>query len=81
MMVSQPDAQGNPISRRDALNQTTPVPNTGQTIAVYDPSTEQQIGEILDCGAPAVDAAVARARESFEAGAWTGKTPSERARL
>jgi aldehyde dehydrogenase (NAD+) len=51
------------------------------TIAVHDPSTEEQIGEITDGGAEAVDQAVARARESFESGAWRGKPPSERARI
>jgi aldehyde dehydrogenase (NAD+) len=51
------------------------------TITVYDPSTEQQIGEITDGGAAAVDTAVARARETFRAGAWHGKTPSERTRI
>ncbi|MCB2080108.1 MAG: aldehyde dehydrogenase family protein [Novosphingobium sp.] len=50
-------------------------------IAVYDPSTEDQIGEIVDGGAQAVDEAVACARSSFEAGVWTGKPPSERARI
>jgi aldehyde dehydrogenase (NAD+) len=52
-----------------------------ETIAVFNPSTEQQIGEIVDGGAAAVDTAVARAREAFTAGAWHGKTPSERTRI
>ena len=51
------------------------------TIAVYDPSTEEQIGEIADGGASAVDEAVGRAREAFRSGAWVGKTPSERSRI
>lgn len=50
-------------------------------IAVYDPSTERQIGEIADGGAAAVDEAVARARESFRKAVWHGKTPSERTRI
>ena len=50
-------------------------------IAVIDPSTEQQIGEITDGGAQAIDEAVGRAREAFNRGAWTGKTPSERSRI
>lgn len=53
----------------------------GDAIAVYDPSTEEQIGEIADGGAKAVDEAVARARETFDAGVWHGKTPSERTRI
>ncbi len=52
-----------------------------EIIKVYDPSTEQQIGEIEDGGAAAVDEAVASAHASFEAGAWHGKTPSERTRI
>ncbi len=50
-------------------------------IAVFDPSTEEQIGEIADGGARAVDEAVARARETFAAGVWHGKTPAERTRI
>src|ERR1700743_2581300 len=49
-------------------------------IAIIDPATEQQIGEIADGGAQAVDQAVARARAPFRAGTWTGKRPGERAR-
>jgi len=51
------------------------------TIQVYNPATEEQIGEISDGGARAVDEAVGRARESFRAAVWHGKTPSERARI
>jgi aldehyde dehydrogenase (NAD+) len=50
-------------------------------IAVYDPATEEPIGEIADGGAKAVEAAVARARQSFIAGLWCGKTPSERSKI
>src|SRR5688500_11822689 len=50
-------------------------------IKVVDPSTEDQIGEVTDGGTKAVDSAVARARETFRAGAWHGKTPSERAKI
>jgi phenylacetaldehyde dehydrogenase len=50
-------------------------------IAVIDPATEQQIGETTDGGKQAVDAAVARARETFRAGAWHGKPPAERAKI
>lgn len=51
------------------------------SIAVFDPSTEQQIGEITDGGANAVDEAVARARATFETGVWHEKTPAERTRI
>ena len=52
-----------------------------EIIAVYDPSPDEQIAEIVDGGAQAVDAAVARARETFDAASWNGKTPSERTRI
>jgi aldehyde dehydrogenase (NAD+) len=64
--------------------QTTAEPRVqaaGATIPVYDPSTEEQIGEIVDGGAAAVDAAVAKTRASFKAGLWAGKPPSERAKI
>lgn len=51
------------------------------TIPVFDPSTEQQIGEIRDGGARAVDAAVARARAAFDGGVWRDKPPAERTRI
>lgn len=52
-----------------------------QAIAVFDPATEEQIGEITDGGAEAVNQAVARARAAFNAGAWHEKPPGERARI
>ena len=52
-----------------------------EVIAVYDPSTGEQIGQIADGGERAVDEAVGRARESFENRVWLGKTPSERSRI
>lgn len=54
---------------------------TDEVIAVYDPSTEEEIGRISDGGAQAVDEAVGRARETFRNGAWFGKAPSERSRI
>jgi phenylacetaldehyde dehydrogenase len=54
---------------------------TSEMISIFDPSTATQIGEFADGGAPAVDAAVARARETFNSGVWHGKTTSERTRI
>ncbi|HUJ66488.1 MAG TPA: aldehyde dehydrogenase family protein [Acidimicrobiales bacterium] len=50
-------------------------------IPVIDPVSEEQIGEVVDGGSRAVDDAVARARDAFEAAIWHGKTPSERAKI
>lgn len=56
-------------------------PGSGETIAVIDPVTEQPIAEFRDGGAEAVDLAVARARETFESGAWRLKPHTERAQV
>jgi aldehyde dehydrogenase (NAD+) len=47
------------------------------TIPVFNPSTEEQIFEVVDSDQAAVDAAVARARETFESGVWR-KLPAAR---
>ncbi|KPM51681.1 betaine-aldehyde dehydrogenase [Frankia sp. R43] len=49
------------------------------TIPVYDPSTEELIGEVPDSDQAAVDAAVARARETFEFGVWRRLPAKQRA--
>jgi acyl-CoA reductase-like NAD-dependent aldehyde dehydrogenase len=46
-------------------------------IPVFNPSTEELIGEVPDADKAAVDRAVARARETFEAGVWR-KMPATR---
>ena len=56
-------------------------PGKGETIAIIDPVTEQQIAEFVDGGAAAIDAAVARARETFESGVWHQMPHSERAKV
>jgi acyl-CoA reductase-like NAD-dependent aldehyde dehydrogenase len=48
-------------------------------IEVVEPATEQVIGEVPSAGAEEVDAAVARARESFPA--WRAVAPADRAAL
>jgi aldehyde dehydrogenase (NAD+) len=56
-------------------------PGHGETVAIVDPVTEQQIAEFVDGGAAAVDAAVARARETFDSGVWRQKPPGEQAQV
>ena len=51
------------------------------TIAVYDPSSEEQIAEVPDSDQAAVDAAVARARETFESGVWRKLPAAHRAEV
>jgi aldehyde dehydrogenase (NAD+) len=50
-------------------------------IPIIDPVSEEQIGEVADGGAQAVDDAVMRARASFDAQSWRGMTPSARAKI
>ncbi|MET9491194.1 aldehyde dehydrogenase family protein [Nocardia sp. NPDC006630] len=48
-------------------------------IPVFNPSTEKQIAEVVDSDQAAVDAAVARARETFESGVWRKLPAAHRA--
>jgi acyl-CoA reductase-like NAD-dependent aldehyde dehydrogenase len=50
-------------------------------IPVFNPSTEQQIAEVVDSDQATVDAAVARARETFESGVWRKAPASHRANV
>jgi phenylacetaldehyde dehydrogenase len=56
-------------------------PGDGETIAIIDPVTEQPIAEFADGGPQAIDAAVARARETFDSGVWNQKPHTERAQV
>jgi phenylacetaldehyde dehydrogenase len=56
-------------------------PGTGDVIPVVNPSTEEQITEFKDCGPEAVNAAVARAKETAESGVWSGLPDYERAKV
>ncbi len=50
-------------------------------IPVFNPSTEEQIAEVADSDQAAVDAAVARARETFESGVWRKAPAAHRANV
>ena len=50
-------------------------------IPVFNPSTEEQIAEVPDADQAAVDAAVARARETFESGVWRKLPAAHRAEV
>ncbi len=53
----------------------------GNTFAVYDPATGNEIAQVADGGPTDVDAAVAAARAAFDAGPWRTMTTSERGKL
>ena len=50
-------------------------------VEVFNPSTEEQIAEVPDSDQGAVDAAVARARETFESGVWRKLPAQNRAEI
>ncbi len=50
-------------------------------VQVFNPSTEEQIAEVPDSDQAAVDAAVARARETFESGVWRKLPHQQRAEI
>ena len=52
---------------------------TSTLIPVFNPSTEEQIAEVADADQATVDAAVARARETFESGVWRKLPAAHRA--
>jgi aldehyde dehydrogenase (NAD+) len=56
-------------------------PGGGDTIAIIDPVTEQQLTEFRDEGVDGVNAAVARARESYESGVWRRMPDTLRAQI
>ena len=56
-------------------------PGSGDVIPVINPATEEPITEFTDCGEEAVNAAVARAKASFESGVWSQLPGRERAKI
>lgn len=53
----------------------------GRTLPVLDPSAGMAIASVAMAGLPEVEAAVAAARRSFDAGHWRNLTPAQRARV
>ncbi|MBD0021770.1 aldehyde dehydrogenase family protein [Gordonia pseudamarae] len=66
---------------QDVLDELRDVPGTGATIPVVSPVTEELITEFTDAGPDAVNAAVARAKETADSRVWAGKADYERARV
>jgi betaine-aldehyde dehydrogenase len=52
-----------------------------KTFPVYDPSTEEVIAHVPDCGAEDVNRAVVAAKAAFESGPWSSSTAQERGRV
>lgn len=69
------------MSVQSVLAEVRERPGSGEVIPIFDPSTEEQIGQFTDCGTEAVNEAVARAKASAESGIWSGKPDYERAKI
>ncbi len=54
---------------------------SGQTFAVLDPATTDEIARVPAGDAEDIDKAVAAARAAFESGAWPALRPTDRSRL
>ncbi|MFY9676443.1 MAG: aldehyde dehydrogenase family protein [Terriglobales bacterium] len=54
---------------------------SNKTFPVYDPSTEEVIGQVPDANAEDVNRAVAAARAAFDEGPWSTSTAQERGRV
>jgi acyl-CoA reductase-like NAD-dependent aldehyde dehydrogenase len=54
--------------------------SSGETIAVYDPSTGREIARIVDASEADCDRAVAAARAAFDDGRWSGLPSAKRER-
>lgn len=50
----------------------------GATFASFNPATGQLLANVAACGSAEVELAVRAARQSFEAGVWSRRTPAER---
>lgn len=51
---------------------------SGQTFATINPATGECLANVAACGEEDVDDAVRNARQVFEAGTWSARSPSER---
>ncbi len=54
---------------------------SGKRFATLNPATEQVIAEVVEAGAPEIDAAVAAARKALRRGPWAIMTGADRGRI
>ena len=55
--------------------------SSGETFAVFDPSTEEVIANVSASSASDVDQAVKAARAAFDSGPWPAATAQDRGRI
>ncbi|MGH9676746.1 MAG: aldehyde dehydrogenase family protein, partial [Candidatus Acidiferrum sp.] len=54
---------------------------SGETLPVYDPSTEEVIAQVASSGPEDVDRAVKAARAAFDSGPWATTSAQDRGRI
>lgn len=54
---------------------------SGETLPVYDPSTEAEIARVASSGPADIDLAVRAARAAFDSGPWAASTAQDRGRI
>ncbi|MCP4790981.1 MAG: aldehyde dehydrogenase [Gammaproteobacteria bacterium] len=54
---------------------------SGATFATHNPATGQELGQIAACDEADVNQAVQKARQAFDSGTWSKKSPSERKQI
>jgi len=54
---------------------------SGETLSVYDPSSEVEIARVASSGPADIDHAVKAARAAFDSGPWANSTAQERGRI
>jgi aldehyde dehydrogenase (NAD+) len=69
------------LTVQSVLEELQKRPGAGEVIQLISPVTEEPFAEFTDCGQAAVDEAVERAKNSFEAGVWSELPGRERAKI
>lgn len=52
---------------------------SGETFDVFNPANGERVARVAKAGSSDVDAAIAAARQTFDSGVWSRRTPQERA--
>jgi betaine-aldehyde dehydrogenase len=78
--MSSPAKTGVKTYQNYVNGQWTPS-STGETFAVFDPSTEEVIAQVASASSADVDKAVKAARAAFDSGPWAQTTAQDRGRV
>jgi betaine-aldehyde dehydrogenase len=80
-MATTTSATSNAKTYKNFVNNQWVAAASGETLPVYDPSTEEVIANVAAADKSDVDAAVKAAREAFDNGPWRQTTAQDRGRI